>query len=290
MIISNILGGLGNQMFQYAVGRRLAEVTGQPFRLDLQDMRGYTVHRYGLDQFAISAPEATEADLPPRGPKSRTLRRIDEALRRVIGRAGPRRVVEQGYTFDPEILALREPVHLTGYWQSEKYFRDIADVIRADFALAQPMTPSREALRQQIAACNSVSVHVRRGDYVTNPDAAAVHGTCSPQWYAAAIERVSSGLVDPVWFVFSDDPDWVRANIATPPGTVHVDPQSDRRDAEDMHLMAACRAHIVANSTFSWWAAWLDPRADKRVVAPARWFADASKDTRDLIPQSWERL
>ncbi|WP_165498220.1 alpha-1,2-fucosyltransferase [Siculibacillus lacustris] len=289
MIISRICGGLGNQMFQYAVGRRLAQATGEPYRLDLTEMATYRVHRYGLDQFAIAVPTATPDELPPPIPKPWSLAALRAALGPRRGTPMPR-IVERTFRFEPAVLAHTGPGHLTGFWQSERYFAESAATIRADFRLAAPLDAARAATLAQIEASTSVSVHVRRGDYVTNPAANAIHGTCSPEWYEAAIARAVEGLADPVIFVFSDDPAWVRANLRLPAGTVFVDPRPDGRDAADMTLMAAAEAHVIANSTFSWWAAWLDPRPDARVVAPARWFAGADHDTSDLIPARWLRL
>lgn len=118
----------------------------------------------------------------------------------------------------------------------------------------------------------------------------AYHGTCAPEWYDGAMAAMADGLEDPTFFVFSDDPAWARANLPSRWAMRFVEPQTDSRDFEDMHLMASCRHHITANSSFSWWGAWLDPRPDKRVIAPNRWFNGAGHDTRDLIPASWQKL
>jgi hypothetical protein len=200
-------------------------------------------------------------------------------------------VAERGFSYDPAVAALRPPVALYGNWQSERYFADIAGTIRADFTLAEPLDAIRQQLANEIAATpRSVSVHVRRGDYVTNPTANAYHGTCEPAWYAAAKARLEESLAGARYIVFSDDVAWARANLPDFADALFVEPAADGRDERDMHLMSLCRYHIIANSSFSWWGAWLDPRPDKRVIAPARWFAGAAHDTRDLIPTAWERL
>ena len=285
MIVTQIHGGLGNQMFQYAVGRRAALAAREPLGLDLTVMATYRVHRYGLDQFALPAAPtvvSVDGDAFSRG---RGLARLcNKILRR------DRDVRETAFPFEPRILDLRGPARLIGFWQSEKYFSDIAPTLRADFALAKPMLDARRAVRDAIEACEAISVHVRRGDYVSNPKAAAVHGACSLDWYARAVALAAEGAAEPVFFVFSDDPVWAKDNLSLPARAVFVAPQADGRDAEDMHLMAACRRHVIANSTFSWWGAWLDPRPDARVIAPAQWFATDRQDTRDLIPERWTRL
>jgi hypothetical protein len=179
---------------------------------------------------------------------------------------------------------------LAGYWQSERYFSDIGDVIRQDFTLVAPMVPRRLEIRRRIRDCNAVSVHVRRGDYASDPAISQSHGTCPPEWYHQTMTRMAGAIENPTFVVFSDDPAWARANLPPSRPMIFVDPGRDGRDAEDIRLMSDCRHHIIANSTFSWWGAWLNPRPDKKVIAPARWFNRAQHDTRDLIPPGWERV
>lgn len=286
MIITRIIGGLGNQMFQYAIGRSLSLSTNQELRLDLTGMERYKRRHYALRQFRIEAGVARQGDIP-RSPRRGLRGALDRMLRpyRDI-----RRVDEQAFSFDEDILSSQIPLYLCGYWQSEKYFSRNASVIRGDFQLSEPMNMLREQLLKRIRQENSISVHVRRGDYVTNPAANAIHGTCEPEWYAAAMARMEEKFGDVTYFVFSDDPAWSRENIKARRPMIFVEPQDDNRDAEDMHLMAACRSHIIANSSFSWWGAWLGHSPDKHVVAPRRWFRDPNKETGDLIPDNWERL
>ncbi|WP_320195130.1 alpha-1,2-fucosyltransferase [Agrobacterium rosae] len=240
-----------------------------------------------LDQFNIKGDIARLDEVPARQRNSIFGRIVTS----VKNRSRVPQSVEKSAQFDPAILLIREPVHLSGYWQTEKYFADYADIIRADFSLKQPYSAERQRTLTLIAEAQSpVSVHVRRGDYVTNPTANSIHGTCEPEWYAAAMQNMASTMKDATFFVFSDDPQWARQNLATIGKMTFIEPQLDGRDGEDMHLMAACHSHIIANSTFSWWGAWLNPRADKRVIAPARWFRSEAHDNRDLVPSVWERL
>lgn len=285
MIITRIMGGLGNQMFQYAIGRSLSLSTEQELRLDLTDMERYKLRGFALPQFRIEAGVAREWDIPK---KRRGLRGL--LVRALALHRNVVRVDERTFSFDPEILLTKGEAYLCGYWQSEKYFSRNAQALRSDFQLSGDMSSLRQSLLQRIRQENSVSVHVRRGDYVTNPAANAIHGTCEPEWYAAAMSRMEERFGDVTYFVFSDDPVWAREKIKSRQRMVFIEPQTDSRDAEDMHLMAACRCHIVANSSFSWWGAWLGRSPDKHVVAPLRWFRDPNKDTRDLIPDSWEKL
>ncbi|MDM9625973.1 alpha-1,2-fucosyltransferase [Rhizobium sp. S152] len=285
-VITHIVGGLGNQMFQYAAGRALSLRTRQPLKIDISSMRKYRRRDFSLEEFNIEASVADPSDSPvyrPRGFWARTLQKFRKpSPYRYI------RHVEQA--FAPEILDLTGLVYLEGYWQSEKYFAGFEDTIRTEFALARPMSNARQATLARIKASNAVSVHVRRGDYVTNASANAVHGTIDPEWYAAAMQRMAEKVQDPTFFVFSDDPAWASANLKSQWPVVFIAPQDDGRDAEDMHLMAACGSHITANSTFSWWGAWLNPNPLKHVIAPLQWFRSTAHDDKDLIPTSWERL
>ena len=288
MIISHIIGGLGNQMFQYAAGRAFADSRNTQLKLDLSDMAGYQLRSYALDQFAIRAEIADPTEIPARKPKG-----LKAKLGQLRGRHKSQtvRYVEPSLRFDPEVRELPEPVHLTGYFQSERYFNDFAAEIRRDFALAQPFTAERQQVFDAIrTASKPVSVHVRRGDYVSNAHANSVHGTCEPAWYDMAIAQMIESLPDATFFLFSDDPQWAKDNIAFPRPVTLVEPGSDGRDAQDMQLMAACHSHIVANSSFSWWGAWLNPNPEKRVIAPKQWFRSKEMDATDLVPESWKRV
>ena len=284
MIVSRLIGGLGNQMFQYAAGRALALRRGVPFRID---RRGFATYRraFGLDCFRAELADAPADQLPGAARESR----IHRLLRPLLG--GPMRVyAEKAFTFDPAVLSLPDGTYLDGYWQSEQYFADCAAVLREDFTVRHAPSPENQRWLERIGACNSVSLHVRRGDYVSDPGAAAVHGTCDLDYYRRAVDIVrQAGGADPVIFVFSDDPDWVAANLQLP-FELHLVRNNDAATAyEDLRLMSACRHHVIANSSFSWWGAWLDAAPDKIVVAPRRWFRADDMDDRDLVPASWVR-
>lgn len=286
-IVTHIVGGLGNQMFQYAVGRSLSLATGQELKLDLSSMRKYTRRQFALEQFDIKAPAASPADLPGTHKQST----FDGWVRQLFDkRKSCRHFVERDQSFDPGVLSLTGPVYLEGYWQSEKYFSSISDTIRRDFSLSAPFTAPRAAVLGKIKNANAVSVHVRRGDYVTNPSANAVHGTLEPSWYESAMSRMAERIASPTFFVFSDDPAWAKVNLPSAWPTVFVEPQGDGLDAQDMLMMAACSNHIIANSTFSWWGAWLNPEPGKHVIAPSNWFKSTAHTDKDLVPADWERI
>lgn len=272
-------------MFQYALGRSLAARHLADLVLDIRALESDPLRQYALDAFTIDAKIASSRDRPQ---TSRWANRILRRLPRwMIGR---HQVVENAFTFDPNILSVEPPARLVGNWQSEKYFIDVADAVRREFSLREEIAPRRRSLAGEIVKSVSVSVHVRRGDYVSNSQAQAYHGSIEVDWYRAAMAKLHGGLEDPHYFIFSDDPEWARLNLVPPGQTTFVDPLGDGRDWEDMRLMSLCRHHIIANSSFSWWGAWLNSSPDKKVVAPARWFRNAPHDTKDLIPASWHRL
>jgi hypothetical protein len=186
--------------------------------------------------------------------------------------------------------ALQAPVYLDGYWQSERYFSDIAGVLRQEFTAEAPLDRENEALAAGIAAVNAVSLHVRRGDYVDDPTTNRFHGICAPDYYQRAVDFVASRVEAPRLFVFSDDLQWTRANLRFSVPMTFVDANPPDCGYRDMRLMTRCRHHIVANSSFSWWGAWLNPSREKIVVAPCRWFGASRNDTSDLIPPNWVRL
>jgi hypothetical protein len=199
-------------------------------------------------------------------------------------------VRERQYHFDPRVLQLRGDVYLDGNWNSPKYFEDVAPLIRQEFTFRQPATGRNRELLAAIDAVNAVSVHVRRGDYIADPKVASIHGTCGLDYYRACLDLIAERIRDPHFFLFSDDPQWVREHLSLKwPSTV-VDHNGPLDGHEDMRLMSCCRHHIIANSGFSWWAAWLNPNPDKIVLAPRQWFSTTKHDTRDLIPAGWIRL
>lgn len=296
MIITNLIGGLGNQMFQYACGRALALHLGQSFKVATDQFDGYALHQ-GLELervFAISIDTATRSDLSKVIGRWRT----SVVMRRLLAHArwplvsGRHFVVEPGVGFwDGLQSRCTQDTYLHGYWQSDRYFDDQAAAIRADFAWRHPLQGRNAAVAHAIeAAPSSISVHVRRGDYVSSSKNSAVYATCSPEYYLAALDRLSIQSQQAHIFAFSDDPQWVAQALAPHcPGLVLVDHNRGTDSHIDMRLMSLCRHHVIANSSFSWWGAWLDARVDKRVVAPARWFANG-RDGNEMLPRTWERL
>ena len=291
MVIVRLRGGLGNQLFQYAAGRRIALLGGAPLKLDLTafelSTRSYRLNHYNIVEEVASPAEIRRlSGVGHEGAVARVCRHLNNRLH--INKRSVLR--ERHYRFDPRFLRRLDNVYLDGYWQSEKYFKDIENTVREEFTLKQPPDGMNSAFLATVGHCESVSVHVRRGDYVANPATNRVHGSCDPDYYRRAADCIAESVDKPHFFVFSDDPRWARSSLSFDGPVDYVDHNGEDTDYEDLRLMSRCKHHILANSTFSWWGAWLCHNPDKVVVAPRKWFNDPSLDTSDLIPPSWRRV
>ena len=286
MIVVCLRGRLGNQLFQYAAGRALALRLGVELGLDKRVFTRTRRHNFGLDAFGIKTTLVKSAALPA---NDRGLRRRLRRLLRPQRRTPFSEFREHDLTFDPAVLQLPDWTYLDGYFQSDLYFADHAATIRTELAVLPLQTPTNKLLGESIANCYAVSLHVRRGDYVTKAAYKSRFSTLGPDYYARAVEAIAARAKGrPTVFIFSDDPDWAEANVRLEFPT-HVVRQTGAA-YEDIRLMAACHHHIIANSSFSWWGAWLNPLATKIVVAPATWFKDPTRDTSTLIPGDWLRI
>jgi hypothetical protein len=291
MIITRIIGGLGNQMFQYAAACALAARKGTTVRLDITDFQGYPLHQ----GFELSRVFNVSADIAEREhiravlgwyANPRVLKLVRR--RRLAWLRTKRLVLEPHSHYWPGINDVPDSCYIEGYWQSEKYFSDAAATIRREFTFVGDLNRANEACAARIISSNSVSLHVRRGDYASNPITLAKHGLLPIEYYRRAVHFIAERVENPQFFVFSDDTQWVKASLQLAYPCHYVDFNTGADSYMDMRLMSMCKHHIVANSSFSWWGAWLNPRTDKIVVAPQRWFV--ARDSGDLVPGDWIRL
>ncbi|MFV0513667.1 MAG: alpha-1,2-fucosyltransferase [Jhaorihella sp.] len=276
MIITRLHGRLGNQMFQYAAARGLAARLGVGVALDARN----ALHRgEGVLTRVFDLPLVAPGALPPD--------RHEALLRYGVWRLFGREPVlrrERGLGYNAAFEGWGDGSYLHGYWQSERYFAHAADTIRADLAFPALADSRNAQMAARIASGLSISLHVRRGDYV----ALSAHALCDQAYYGAALARVLDGLEgEPTVFVFSDDPAWARDNLPLPCAKVVVDFNGPGQDFEDMRLMSLCRHNIIGNSSFSWWGAWLNAHPGKRVAGPARWFGDPKVRNPDILPDGW---
>jgi hypothetical protein len=269
LVITRLIGGIGNQMFQYAMARRMAYRHQETLKLDITGFKEYPLRDYYLHQFNIIGEIATDAE---------------------INYLKTRRIKEEFFHFDPWILRLQGELYLEGYWQSEKYFKDIANVIRAEFTVKAPLSGVNFELADRIKSCEAVAVHFRRGDYVTNPVTNQYHGVCPPEYYQRAMRKLANQVSNLHFFLFSDDPEWVEKTVQFECPLTIVATNGNAQPHEDIRLMSFCKYHIIANSTFSWWGAWLASYPQKIVYAPKKWFNMTNLYIRDLIPEEWNLL
>lgn len=290
MVLVKLMGGLGNQLFQYACGRRLAHVRSTSLKLDVSDLGTPSGRVYALRPLNISAEIASDAEIW----RFKTPSLIKGALKRAgIVRVAHREhnvVRERHFHFDEKILSLPDDIYLEGYWQSERYFKDVESLIRQEFSPRRDLASENVSLAAMISARNAVSVHLRRGDYVSSAKTNAVHGVCSLDYYRHAAQLIARLVGDPSFFVFSDDPEWAMGNLHLGYEVEYVTNNLGKSDFDDFRLMTLCKHHIIANSSFSWWGAWLCRNADKRVIAPAKWLSAKEHNTKDIVPASWIRL
>lgn len=279
-------------MFQYAAGLALALRHDTELRFDLDWFDAFKLHQ-GLELprvFGLELPLATTLE------KRRVLGLLSKPLlrhflsRRSLRFLRPSRfAIEPHFHFWPQLMHLPDNIYLDGYWQSERYFSSHAEQVRETYRITSSLDASNAALAQQIDATTSVSVHVRRGNFARNPEVNRVHGVDLREYYRKSIETIGRRLDNPHYFIFSDEPEWVRSYLDIAAPCTVVSHNSGVNSYRDMQLMSLCRHHVIANSTFSWWGAWLNPRPDKIVVAPCQWFANDTP-TNDLIPAAWDRL
>ena len=298
MIIVRLKGGLGNQLFQYAMARSMSLRKNTTVKMDA--VSGFKNDIYGrvysLKHFNIVEELATEREIAKfikpdrkRSRSSRSWKRFKPYYKRPV-------VVER-YQFmcDPNILRITDDVYLDGYWQNERYFKDFADIIRKELTVrTEPDGVNREFART-ITNTNAVSLHVRRLHGVAAngtqlPHVTRLFGACSLEYYKTAVRLVTARLSNPHFFVFGDDPEWARENIRLDFPTVFVTHNGKEKDYQDLRLMSLCKHHVIANSAFSWWGAWLCANPDKIVFAPQKWLSESEHDTRDLIPDGWCRI
>lgn len=304
MIIIRISGGIGNQLFQYAFGKALSLRTNSELKLDthVYDLNIEPDRSFKLPHFnipGIPAMIAVPADFKKLGipyPAKKDI--ISKALRSLKRKIDSRKalsqratILEPGFDFSSEIANLKDEHYFCGVWQSEKYFADHADTIRKDFALLAPLSSPAMAMKEQIraAGAGSISIHIRRGDQVQDSWLLKKHGDLGKRYYLAAIEYTLGKVANPHLFIFSDDIAWCKENMKFDLPTTYVS-ASGIPDYEELHLMSSCAHNIIAKSSFSWWAAWLNENHDKIIVTPKQRFGNPSVRADDLTPDTWIKI
>lgn len=290
-------GGLGNQMFQYAFGLALSKKLNVEVLFDFrffEEIKKYKdlPHReYGLGNFAGECKEANDEDLAKiilNKKYSKWEKLLWRTLRiKKYKPYGNVAAPKTAYKYDKNLFKSNNFYFYDGYFQNEKYFIDVREDILKAFSLKEPLDQKNQALMDVIKGINSVSIHIRRGDYVTLESANKFHGTCSLEYYQKAIEYIAKHTKNPHFFLFSDDVKWVIQNLKIDYPYTVID-FNQNKGYLDMELMKHCKHNILANSSFSWWGAWLNENPKKIIIAPKNWIADKQKC--NIVPKEWIKL
>lgn len=295
MVITRLFGGMGNQMFQYALGRVLSIKNNTELKLDIQHLIDhgkrplYPKHvnrNFDLDMFQISAGIANQSDIPW---KCRVWGStfFKDATYVITRKLFKNPTKETYFHFNETVLSAKDPVYLEGFWQSYKYFKGYEDIIKKDFQIKVPLEENIKKLGQIIKNNNALCVHVRRGDFVNNKH----HDVLSENYYQDAYKIVTEKTEINKIYIFSDDIDWCKKNIQFPVEIMYIGNEySGERGIGHFWLMQQCKHFIIPNSSFSWWAAWLADYAEKKVIVPKKWFFDETINYNDIYPNEWIKI
>jgi hypothetical protein len=292
-IYSYLQGGLGNQMFQYAIARALSEHYNTAFILN-------------RSWFDTPQNNATPRELQLSLLNIKDIRFTDEAFPKKLGKFGrylqrfvptkPLVIYQRNaFDFDPSLFKLKNTstrdLYLSGYWQAFPYIDAIREQLKQEFRTKSEISDSYRAYLQQIHSSESVMIHIRRGDYVHSPAAAQYHGTLPIHYYKTAIQDLLALKPNAHFFIFSDDLKWAKEALGPSVQTTYIEhASSDDAAAQELQLMFACKHHIIANSSLSWWGAWLKQDSSGLVYAPNLWIRDANFDTSKLFPPKWKKV
>ena len=272
MIFTKLMGGLGNQMFQYACAKAIAQKNETECFVDksfLEDKNsGVTVFR----DFELYLFPNIEAKIYSGGnvgviPVTESFYHCDERLRDAT-------------------LTDDQNLYLTGYWQTYKYFESIESELKHEFSFPNITEEKTESLRQKILSENSVMINVRRGDYLTD----SLFEDITLDYYDKCVSVIESKVDNPTFYVFSDDIEWCEKNFTDEKYHIVDKTHAGPKYIDYLNLMSSCKHQIIPNSTFAWWAAWLNQNESKIVLYPCKWFTDTNKDTKDLCPTDWIKI
>jgi len=287
MITVGIGGGTGNQMFQYTIARSLAHDLNTDFALNLYQynllpsflLKSEKHQRYNLRHFNINENFSSSFKFI-----SATIKRFFNSNLNYVQEGN---IFSSFVKYNSDINDLRGDIFLRGNWQNEKYFLHNQDIIRNDFKIVTPPTEKNKSLIDEISSKNSVALCVRRNDYL-QPFWKAQLGFTTLKYYEDAVETIIKKVKNPVFYVFSDDPEWVQKNIILDHPTTFITHNDVDKDYEDLRLMSSCKHFIISNSTFHWWGAWLSLNKDKIVIAPEPWLNSYTMD--EIIPERWIKI
>ena len=285
MIITEINGGLGNQLFQYAAGLALSNKHNTPLKVNTNFNSLDTSRSLALTHFNIDVNQADQSEINHLYPSSSLNRKIQS----ILPTSRKSFYKEQKFSFQSNFSQLSSSVYLKGYWQSERYFSSIDQIIKEKYILDPACYKNASDFIQYLPSHESVSIHVRKGDYLKAPYN-AYYAELNNEYYQKATAFLKQICPNLKVYIFTDDPSWVKQNLDLGLPFELASGNATNSMFEDFQAMRSCKYHVIANSSFSWWTAWLSAHPDKKVVAPNHWFKNSQQDTVDLIPKSWNIL
>ena len=286
MIVVKIIGGLGNQMFQYAFAKAL-EQKGNKVKIDVSGFKNYKLHGgYQLDSFSIDLEKTN---------KTENLKfKIKHLFFKIFTKIGynySKKINEKSLLFDKSLLEIENRSYVEGYFQCEKYFKSIRKLLLNQFIDKSNYSDYLNKIKSKIISSkNTTSLHIRRGDFVNDTNM-KIHGICDLLYYEKAVDKLENIIGPATYFIFSDDINWCKKNLKL--ANVHfIENNGKGTPHQDMHLMSLCNHNIIANSSFSWWGAWLNKNQNKIVIAPKKWFADEKlqKQSKSIVCDNWIKV
>ncbi|PIA78015.1 hypothetical protein BFR04_07220 [Gaetbulibacter sp. 4G1] len=274
MVVIRLIGGIGNQLFQYAAAKALSIKHKESLFLDIDAFKTYKTHAYGLNHFNIKE-KVYKNNLPKWCKKFFYRFKIYKNY------------YEKDFTYNKDFFNQKYiNIFLKGYFHSEQYFIKFREELLKDLKIVSPLKKETIELIEAINQSNSVSIHIRRGDYLLHD----MHNTSKDVYYKKALNYILNHVENPIYYVFSDDMDWVKENFITNSKTYYVDINDAESSYQDLLLMSNCKHNVIANSSFSWWGAWLNTNPNRIVIAPETWFNDSSIDYSEVVPKSWIKI
>jgi len=293
MIIIKLTGGLGNQLFQYAFGRYLSMRFNTELKIDAQtkgNSHSFTNRSIGIYNFSINAKLATQTEIKQFKYFSKgVFERLERKILQKVPIINKKYLVQSSHVFDFNMKYIRDNCYYDGYWQSEKYFKPIESMIREEFDYKRILCDENSELLKDILKRESISIHIRRGDYLSIKTNSELFSICSMEYYIKAIDYFLDICKNPYFYIFSDDIDWAMSNFKGEQFRI-IDNNLNNPEI-DLFLMSKCKHNVIANSSFSWWGAWLNANPSKVVIAPKKWYnGELNDESTDLIPSEWMKM